>query len=155
MVNWTFSLRSLFLVMLVVATFCSGWVCKEQWDATLLLTPLTSPAQVETLIEELTVMYDRQLKQVAKAQSELEATQDDMARRIRQQEIEAQIQVLDEMATQVQRLERERHGTFFPRWFPGSVVRFLLVISAWVLSCMVAMRMGMRSTQAGTRPEQH
>jgi hypothetical protein len=141
--------------MLVVATFCSGWVCKEQWDATLILTPLTSPAQVETLIEELTVMYDRQLKQVAKAQSELEATQDDIARRNRQQEIVAGTQVLDEMSTQVQRLERERHGTFFPRWFPGSVVRFSLVISAWVLSCMVAMRMGMRSNQAGTRPEQH
>jgi ABC-type proline/glycine betaine transport system permease subunit len=61
--------------------------------------------------------------------------------------------VADEISTRIERLERERHRTVASRWFSGSVVHYSLVLSAWVMSCIVAMRIGVFSTQVGSRSQ--
>lgn len=151
--RWTFSLRSLFLVMLAVAIFCCGWVCKEQWDRTPFLTPSMSPNKVESLVEVLTDLHERHLQQVTKTQTQLEAAEDDVTRSFCQQQIEMGMHVADELSTRIERLERERHRLFVSRWFSASFVHCSLLLSAWVMSCIVAMRIGVFSTQVGSRSQ--
>ena len=162
--RWNYSLRTLFLLMLVVAAFCFGWVCKERWDGTPLSTLLTSPSQTEPIVKALTAECDKRLEEIAKRQLQPEASRDDVPSgslsqditiSFRQRELIQSIKLVISLSAELERLERARHKALFPYWYPGTLVGGSLMVSIWVVSCIVAMRIGVCVTQGHSRTAQH
>jgi hypothetical protein len=145
--------------MLVVAAFCFGWVCKERWDGTPLSTLLANQSQTEPLVKALAAECDRQLEEIAKRLLDPAATQGDLHSRSLSQEVESSlhqteiilsVQTVNLLSAELERLENARHKALFPSWFPGSLVGGSLLVSMWVISCVVAMRLGVRISKKST-----
>lgn len=157
--RWSFSLRTLFLLMLVVAAFCFGWVCKERWDGTPLATLLANQSQPDSIVKALAVECDRQLEEIAKHVLEPEATKGDLhsvsfgeeaENSFRQQKTILSVQTVNLLSAELERYENACHKALFPSWFPGNLIGGSLLVSLWAISCVVAMRLGVRISKKST-----
>jgi hypothetical protein len=139
--------------MLVVATFCFGWVCKERWDGTPISTLAANPSQTNRILELLTAELERRSQDlVAGRQSQPDLIGGELDKQFRLRELIQEIAVVNKISERVDQLDSDRHKALIPYWFPGSVIGASLVVSMWVISCMVAMWFGARLTQNRCRP---
>ena len=138
MMRWNFSLRTMFVVMLVVASFCTGWVCKERWDRPPAATPAINPTQTRRVLELLTDEHAHHLRTIREIESQLNESAGGIEGEFKRAELARAIRVQDLISERIDKIRASLGGTSISLW----IVKAALLVSTLVLSCAVGIRIG-------------
>ncbi len=139
MTQWNFSLRTMFVVMLVVASFCTGWLSKERWDK----PPAMSPTRARREVQLLTNDFDRTSSVIYALESQLKVGTGGLEEEFQRVELARAIAVRDEILQRFAQVKASLGGTSIPLW----IVKAALLVSTLVLSCAVGIRIGKHLAQ--------
>ncbi len=147
MTQWNFSLRTMFVVMLVVASFCTGWVCKERWDRPPDPTPVMSPTQARRVLKLLNTEHAQLSWKTRTMEAKIDVSADGIEDEYQRADLARMIAIQDLISQQIDQVKASFGGTSKPLW----IVKAALLVSMLVLSCAVGIRIGKHLAQHGSR----